>query len=78
MMLGDFHPKSQTFLVSGKVQTASTSLRPRVKKSDKQVQLLKRGGRSCACLRMKHAATSRDRVHSTLRVNVPGIKRDLR
>jgi len=62
---GDVHPKLLSFLVSGKVQTASTRLRAPVEKSDKHLQLLKRGGHSRACLGMNHVVTSRDWEKST-------------
>jgi len=45
-----FTPKLQTFLHTGKIQIASTRLRAPVKKSDKNLQLMKHGGRFCACL----------------------------
>jgi len=61
---GDFHPKPYSFLLSGKVQAACTGLRAPVK-SDKHLQLLKREGRTCACLRMNHVVSSRDKVEST-------------
>jgi len=63
--LADFHLKPYTFLLRGKVQIASTTLRATVEMSDKHLQLLKRGGCSWACLGMNHVATSHDRVDST-------------
>ena len=48
--VGDVHPKLLSFVLSGKVQTASTRLHAPVNMSDKHLQLLKHGGRSRACL----------------------------
>ena len=56
---GDVHPKLLYFLLGGKVQTASTRLHAPVNISDKHLQLLKHGGRSCACLGIS-ALTFRD------------------
>ena len=56
---GDVHPKLLSFLLIGKVQTASTRLRAPVNISDKHLQLLNHGGRSRVCLG-NSALTSRD------------------
>ena len=56
----DVHPKLLSFLLSGKVQTASTRLRVPFEKSDKHLQVVKSGGRSHVCLGMNHTVTSRD------------------
>jgi len=70
---GDVHRKLLSFLLSGKVQTASTRLRATVEKSDKHLQLLKRGGRSDACFGMNHMTTSRD-GRNTPWVSVLGLR----
>jgi len=75
---GDVHPKQLYFLLSGKVQTASTRLRAPVEKSDKYPQLLKRGGRSRACLDMNHMTmtTSCDEMNTpwVSALGVPRLK----
>jgi len=62
---GEFNPKLLSFLLSGKVQAARTTLRAPAEKSETHLQLLKRGGRSRACLGMNHVVTSLDREEFT-------------
>jgi len=48
------------------MQTGSTSLRAPLEMSDKQLQLLMRGGRSYAYLPVNNVVTSRDWVDPTM------------